>query len=78
MGKYPMPLQEYLNRKYHVRKGSWRRPTDEKYAKPFHKKAADEIDFGTNGCKNGFHYFAKGGRCAYCKRTKKEIQTACD
>ena len=68
-GKIPMCLHEFLIRKHHSAKGSWRRPTDEKYAKPFHKKRVEEMDFGTCGCKKGIHHYVNG-RCANCGKEK--------
>lgn len=64
-----MDLQEYLDRKNHNFKGSWRRPVDEKYAKPLWKKEPEEMDFGTCGCKKGMHYYVDG-KCQYCEKEK--------
>lgn len=71
-GKYAMPLSDYLHRRNHVSKGSWRRPIDTRHAS---KEALEHDDFGTIGCKGGvgIHHPLRGGRCKYCNLTPNQI-----
>ena len=72
-GRIPMPLEEYQARKHHHKgKGSWKRPTDDRYALSFLKRNAD---YGSIGCMRGFHFFSKK-LCVYCGHTKKQIKQA--
>ena len=71
-GKYAMPLAEYLHRRNHVSKGSWKRPIDSRYAR---KEALQGDDFGRTGCKDGYGMFhpMEKGKCIYCGLNKRQI-----
>jgi len=64
-GVYAMELQEYLHRKHHVSKGSWKRPIDKEHAS---KEALAQDDYGQLGCKGGRGFFHPmvNGLCKYC------------
>ena len=72
-GKYAMPLGDYLERKNHVTKGSWHRPTDSRHAS---REALQHDDFGKAGCRNGhgFNHPKRNGRCIYCNNTEDQIK----
>lgn len=73
IGKCAMPLEEYLSRKNHLSKGSWKRPINKDHALP---EALGEDDFGTTGCKQGrgFYHPLIAGRCKYCNLTPAEVK----
>lgn len=72
-GVYAMPLKDYLERKNHVTKGSWHRPTDPRFAC---KEALEHDDYGTAGCRDGhgYHHPKRDGRCLYCGNTRNQIE----
>jgi hypothetical protein len=71
---YPMPLDEYLKRKHHVGKGSWKRPE----SKDKENRGYTGEDYGQCGCKSGkglFHPISKETKkCLYCGHTAEEIE----
>lgn len=71
-GKYAMPLAQYLERKNHLSKGSWKRPEDKKHQ----LKGQVKDDYGRTGCKNGYGVFhpLRDGRCLYCGFTLRQIK----
>lgn len=45
--------------------------------KPVEQRSLGDIDYGSIGCSNGFHYYVGkpwNKRCKYCKRSKREVK----